>query len=663
MAERIGLTSLEKQRIKNYEAKTGLKYDDQSAQQRYRIRNNPEAGSFQIPLTEEEKARIKEFETKTGLKYEDQSAAKKFSIRQGREKYKNIQKVDDPQRLKSIKNYIKNFKKQNGELPTKNEVRKYFQTTTGKDVGKSLAFLTKKGEIDLPSGYGRSSASIVDNDIKKLLSNKSIVKNLKDGKFPTDSKIRTILKVDPTIAETRAIDLANTLVGNRDIRQFKVPTQYKNVAQNYLDTNIGDMFRAKGSRSRSYYERGFTKLLNLPKNISKIREDIVRKVVNIVPELKGNIAVDEIGSITASMRRGSGPYAIFGQILGSDFNVDVKGLGVDKDKSLLEKKLITLSKDDPQRKDLQKNYNEKVKNFEADANKNNPAKKVKGLKLSFKPPSETIKNKKVYNQYKDLFDAHYEKYGYSFEVPADRDSIVDISTKLDNPKFQDTIKNRFSKLVSKGKFGALIGFGTLAGTGFALAGEETVKPEEPIKYNDEIGAFVNPQTDDKVSQATLLDWAANNPMPTAAIASTPLLSKTVRKGTGKLLKGLLSTLGSSAAGLTFAGMTVKDNLDEGKNIVDATVDPLVGLELLYPEAAKRFGGKGLQNALGRALSLGRVGAMMTPVGLGITALGVGKELYNVAQEEQDRINEMRENDPMAYQEYLAEQQELMDVSA
>ena len=71
----------------------------------------------------------------------------------------------------------------------------------------------------------------------------------------------------------------------------------------------------------------------------------------------------------------------------------------------------------------------------------------------------------------------------------------------------------------------------------------------------------------------------------------------------------------------------------------------------------------LQNALGRALSLGRVGAMMTPVGMGITALGIGKSLYNIAQEEQDRINEMRENDPMAYQEYLAEQQELMDVSA
>ncbi len=185
----------------------------------------------------------------------------------------------------------------------------------------------------------------------------------------------------------------------------------------------------------------------------------------------------------------------------------------------------------------------------------------------------------------------------------------------------------------------------------------------PVKYNKEIGAFVDPKTDDKVSQSTLLNWAADNPMPTAAVASTPLLSKTVRKGTGKLLKGLLSTLGSSAAGLTFAGTTVKGNLEDGKNIVDATVDPMVGIELLYPEAAKRFGGKGLQNALGRALALGRIGTMMTPVGIGITALGVGKELYNIAQEEQERINEMRENDPVAYQEYLAEQQELMDVSA
>ena len=219
-------------------------------------------------------------------------------------------------------------------------------------------------------------------------------------------------------------------------------------------------------------------------------------------------------------------------------------------------------------------------------------------------------------------------------------------------KFTEVIKQTIPKLPKKVAVPAIA---TASLIGVAKADEEL-----PIKYNDEIGAFVDPKTDDKVSQATLLDWAADNPMPTAAIASAPLLSKTVRKGTGKLLKGLLSTLGSSAAGLTFAGATVKGNLEEGKNIVDATVDPMVGLELLYPEAAKRFGGKGLQNALGRALSLGRVGAMMTPVGAGITALGLGKMGIEALIDERERIKNMT---PEELEIFRAEQEEQMGMSA
>ena len=219
-------------------------------------------------------------------------------------------------------------------------------------------------------------------------------------------------------------------------------------------------------------------------------------------------------------------------------------------------------------------------------------------------------------------------------------------------KFTEVIKQTIPKLPKKVAVPAIA---TASLIGVAKADEEL-----PIKYNDEIGAFVNPQTDDKVSQATLLDWAADNPMPTAAVASAPLLSKTVRKGTGKLLKGLLSTLGSSAAGLTFAGATVKGNLEEGKNIVDATVDPMVGLELLYPEAVKRFGGKGLQNALGRALSLGRVGAMMTPVGAGITALGLGKMGIEALIDERERIKNMT---PEELEIFRAEQEEQMGMSA
>ena len=203
------------------------------------------------------------------------------------------------------------------------------------------------------------------------------------------------------------------------------------------------------------------------------------------------------------MRRGSGPYAIFGQVLGNDFNTNVKGHGIDKLKGFMEKKLVGLEKNDPQRIELQKKYNSAISNFENKANADNPAKKVKGLKLSFEPPSKTIKNKKIYNQYKDLFDTHYDTYGYSFEVPADRDSLVDISKKLDNKSFQNTVKNRFKNLVGKGgKLGLGIGLATLAGTGFALADDvdidKVIKPEPEIKYNSEIGAVVNTKTDDKV---------------------------------------------------------------------------------------------------------------------------------------------------------------------
>ena len=564
---------------------------------------------------------------------------------------------DDPARLKRIDDYVKEFEKDYGRKPTAKNIR-----TALKEQRRVIPFYEEiYGE--LPKGSGQKITN-VQKDVVKILKDPKVIQKLNAGKFPTITDVTRITKLDPVLAETRLVDVAERLRDN---------PKYKTIADAYLDkpgvSSKDEIFGAKkGKRARVILENRFAKLMNLDKKLPTLRTDILRKIQSFIPELKGMLSVDEIAGITSSMRRGSGPYAIFGQILGSDFNTNIKGRGIDRFKGVIEKELVSLDKDDPKRIELQKKYNASVNEFENKANVDNPAKKVKGLKLSFEPPSKTVKNKKVYKQYKDLFDAHYEKYGYSFEVPADRDSIVDISEKLDNPNFQNTIKNRFKKLIGRGgKVGALVGLGTLAGTGFALADDEASKlistPEDSIKYNDEIGAFVDPKTDDKVSQATLLDWAANNPMPTAAVASAPLLSKTVRKGAGKLLSGLLSTLGTSAAGLGFAGLTVKENLDEGKNIVDATVDPLVGAELLFPEAAKRFGGKGLQNALGRALSLGRVGAMMTPVGIGITGLGIGKELYNVAQEEQDRINEMRENDPMAYQEYLAEQQELMDVSA
>ena len=285
--------------------------------------------------------------------------------------------------------------------------------------------------------------------------------------------------------------------------------------------------------------------------------------------------------------------------------------------------------------------------------------KAEELKITLQPevPKGTFKTKGL--GFKQPADATGKFVEYAkFNLPELVDDKIGLKGFTGDTKMLETglgLKQGtiLSKLGGKGKLAAV----TLAGLGIGTA---ALADEPPIKYNDEIGAFVDPLNDEKVSQATMLDWAANNPMPTAAVASAPLLSKTVRKGAGKLLSGLLSTLGSSAAGLGFAGSTIKSNLDEGKNIVDATVDPLVGAEMLFPEAAKRFGGKGMQNALGRVLSLGRVGAMMTPVGAGITALGLGKMGIEALIDERERVLNMT---PEELEIFRAEQEEQMGMSA
>jgi len=88
----------------------------------------------------------------------------------------------------------------------------------------------------------------------------------------------------------------------------------------------------------------------------------------------------------------------------------------------------------------------------------------------------------------------------------------------------------------------------------------------------------------------------------------------------------LKTVGSLPAAGTFAGMTIKDNLDEGKNIVDATVDPLVGIELLLPEAVKSLGPL-----------MARAAKVSTPIGAGITTAGTLKNRAQAMMQEAETL--------------------------
>jgi hypothetical protein len=279
-----------------------------------------------------------------------------------------------------------------------------------------------------------------------------------------------------------------------DVAEKLADTKYANVAKNYLentslvnpDSPYGGL---KGKRARIILENRFTKGMGIDQKLPNIRSNILKEIYKIIPELKGKniLAVDEISGLTSSMRGGMNPYPIFGQVTSSDFNTIQKGRTIDKTKGIFEKQLQKLSPGDPERAKLIKKYNDEVSAFIRESNIGNPAKKVKAFKVSTKPPSETVKNKKVYNEFKDQFDAHYKKYGYSFEIPKDTESLLDIQNKLKNSSaFRNKVKENFNKLKSsKGaKIGTAAFLATVAPTAFALA-DDQIADEKPVEGTKE----------------------------------------------------------------------------------------------------------------------------------------------------------------------------------
>ena len=123
----------------------------------------------------------------------------------------------------------------------------------------------------------------------------------------------------------------------------------------------------------------------------------------------------------------------------------------------------------------------------------------------------------------------------------------------------------------------------------------------------------------------------------------------IKKALGKLFTTATSPLG--AAG--FAGTTIKSNIEAGKNVADAVVDPMVGAELLYPELAKKSLAK-FSPTLGKILGLGKLGAKFTPVGQYLTLAGLSKEASKAIIEEANRVDQIQDVD-----EQMAEQDRLV----
>ena len=116
------------------------------------------------------------------------------------------------------------------------------------------------------------------------------------------------------------------------------------------------------------------------------------------------------------------------------------------------------------------------------------------------------------------------------------------------------------------------------------------------------------------------------------------------------LKTAGEVIGSPAAALAFATMTVKDNLERGESLPAAVADKMVGAELLAPGAISRFAPGVMKGALG----LGRAARLFTPVGLGITAAGVVKDVVRESKRRAALSDEERLKEDLEAQEKFDE---------
>ena len=176
----------------------------------------------------------------------------------------------------------------------------------------------------------------------------------------------------------------------------------------------------------------------------------------------------------------------------------------------------------------------------------------------------------------------------------------------------------------------------------ALAAFATSAKADDPTYNNEIGAFVKPGTDEIESQSGLLDWASNNPEPLIAASAIGGAGLTTAGNT--MLKGLLKTLAAPAVGAANAAYEISENLEGGDNILEAVADKSAGLGLM--------GSSAFSGGLGSLLGGAKIARSLTPVGAAMTAAGLGKDYYNFASGEIDKMDAMSDYDRKIYNDML-----------
>ena len=530
------------------------------------------------------------------------------------------------------------------------------------EAKKARDILVKKNPAKTMTDYNiQERPKKINADILKLHKDPLIKQMFKDGVVNQEAVARAaeILKVNPATAAERIGFLASTYMGDRK----NVPGVRKQ--------NVDNARQIAGSIPGIK-----TKIAELAVGQPFIGETIKNPKREIVQAQKyptDIFDIDEARATVTGLKRGSTPYSIFGQVIDQNVNRVLKGgfrVGAkawDNQSSELElnvQKAIATGDQKKINKAVQE-YNKAAKLFEDRVNskKVRGAKKVTIPKISLDAPKDTVARYGEFTKkYQNIFDQNFAKQKYSFVIPKDLRTIPELRNEILDPN-SSTYKNMINTL-KKGfnEFDEKKLFDKIKNTAPRQL-QKILRMFPRIASVDDFETNRFASADNIMTDATVVDdqtFAERNPVTTGAAltgAGTAGVLKAagipIRQAAGKAFR----TLGTRAGVLPFAGLTVKDNLAKGENIIDATLDPVVGAELLAPRLFPEIVSKITKNpTLQRALTLGKFGRALTPVGAGITAAGLAIDYGKFVRDELRRKAE----DPEAYR---AEQQEQMGIAA
>ena len=372
------------------------------------------------------------------------------------------------ERKAELSKWVKNFKKEEGRLPSMQEAREEFDYTLVKKTGKT-------GEIKyLPESEARSKGQLKSGqeDILKLSKDSKIRNMFKTGNI-TKNNVESILNhvrkilnkpnITDDVAGGKIHALAEVFSGQNQLEGIK-PTFVKNAK--IISTNFPFKARIRDLRERKIGESVGEASIKTDKSFTR-KQDIYKDLG--ISEIA---SIDEPAGITSSVKKGSTPYAIFAQIINKDLNSGDK-MRFDSLKSNYEGKVKNAIENakangiDP-RKDKAvnkavKDFNKIVNFYEKRFNANTKPgdKKLNLLRISLDDPSKTVSRyEELPDSYKTAFDDVYKNNGYSFKVAKDIKTIPEIKNDVvSNP--EKFAKNLGRPNAPRLYLDASLGFGNL----------------------------------------------------------------------------------------------------------------------------------------------------------------------------------------------------------